>query len=245
MFFIVPLFLPMAQELINRGITKAVAIDFEESFPAEHIREKIELHDYKKEIGEITTNAAGWLREAIVRDYQLSEGQLKKQTQLEQKRAQQEEQRTLEDKAKEIQEQRLLEALADFPDSEQWVRERVVEHVRVREMTIKSVGGEPFTDAEIKQMYLNYQAQVPTTDDQKRGWLISHYNQYALSSIISEFKEEQQQSLVEESGALSHFKESTETADEPVLLNSIEDVLVEVARQQVDFEAQSESEADK
>ena len=61
------------------------------------IKEKIEMHDYKKETGEIIQNVAGWLREAIVRDYQLSEEQLKKQAQLEKKQAQQEEQRTLEE----------------------------------------------------------------------------------------------------------------------------------------------------
>jgi len=56
------------------------------------------------------------LREAIVRDYKLSEGQLKKRAQLIKKQEQQEEQGILEEKAKEIQEQRLLEALQTFPD---------------------------------------------------------------------------------------------------------------------------------
>jgi hypothetical protein len=67
----------------------------------------------------------------IAHDYQLSEEQLKKKAQVERKKAQQEEQRTLEEKAREIQEKRLLEALANFPEAEQWVRERVVEHVKV------------------------------------------------------------------------------------------------------------------
>ena len=181
---------PIAQELFNRGITKSVAIDFAESFPEEHLAEKIEMHDEKKEVGEITTNAAGWLREAIVRDYQLSEEQLKKQAQLEKKQAQQEEQRTLEEKAKEIQEQRLLEALKDFPDDEQWVRERVMEHVKVREMTIKVTGSEPFTPKEIKEMYLKFKAEIPKTDEEKRAWLISNYSKYALSDIISELRQE-------------------------------------------------------
>jgi hypothetical protein len=224
---------PISQELINRGITKSVALDFAEHLPEDYLQEKIEMHDYKKEIGEITTNSAGWLRAAISQDYKLSEGQIKKQAQLEQKQAQQEEQGILEAKAKEIQEQRLLEALADFPNSEQWVRERVVEHVKVREMTIKSVGGEQFTEAEIKELYLRYQAQIPKTDDEKRAWLTSNYNQYALSTIISELREEQQKQQQEE---------SKDSADEPVLLNSIEDVLIEVARQRAEFEASKGSE---
>jgi len=181
---------PIAQELINRGITKAVAIDFAESFPDDYLSEKIALHDYKKETGELTTNAAGWLREAIVHDYKPGEQQIQKQARLKEKQAQQEELRTLEEKALEIQEARLTEALAQFPDSEQWVRERVMEHVNVRETTIKAFGGEQFTDAEISAMYLRYQAQVPKTDEKKRGWLISHDSKYVLSSIISELRTE-------------------------------------------------------
>ncbi|MBC8227999.1 replication initiation protein [bacterium] len=218
---------PISQELINRGMTKSVALDFAEHLPEDYIQEKIEMHDYKKEIGEITTNSAGWLRAAISQDYKLSEGQLKKQAQLEKKQAQQEEQGILEEKAKEIQEQRLLAALQTFPDSEQWVREHVVEHVKVREMTIESIGGEQFTEEEIKEMYLRYKAQIPKTDEEKRAWLISNYNEYALSTIIEELREEQQKHQQEE---------SKETADEPVLLNSIEDVLAEVARQRAEFE---------
>ncbi len=107
-----------SQALINRGITKAVAVDFAENFPAEYLAEKIALHDYNKEIGELTANAAGWLREAIVRDYKLSDEQLKKRAKLEKKQARQEEQRTLEEKAREIQEQRLTEALKDFPEED-------------------------------------------------------------------------------------------------------------------------------
>ena len=77
-------------------------------------------------------------------------------------------------------------------------------------------------------MYLRYKAQIPKTDEEKRAWLTSNYNQYALSTIISELREEQQKQQQEE---------SKDSADEPVLLNSIEDVLTEVARQRAEFEA--------
>jgi hypothetical protein len=220
---------PFAQELINRGITKSVAIDFAESFSDLHILEKIQMHDYKKETGELTTNAAGWLREAIVHDYKPSEQQLKKQAQLQKKQAQQQEQRTLEEKAKQIQEQRLLEALSYFPEEEQWVRERVVEHVNVRETTIKAFGGEQFTQEEIEEMYLRFKAESPKTLEEKRAWLISHDSKYSLSSIISELKAEQQKSQTEASAS------TTNELQFP--LNSIEDVLTEVARQQAFFEA--------
>ena len=83
-------------------------------------------------------------------------------------------------------------------------------------------------------MSLRYQAEIPQTDEDKRRWLIRNYNEYALSTIVEELREEQQS-----------LKEARETADEAVLLDSIEEVLVEVARQQADFEAQAESEADK
>ena len=237
---------PIAQELFNRGITKSVAIDFAESFPEEHIKEKIEMHDYKKETGEIIQNAAGWLREAIVRDYQLSEEQLKKQAQLEKKQAQQKEQRTLEEKAKEIQEQRIKEALKDFPSDEQWVRERVAERVKMREMTIEAIGGEHFSSEEISAMYDDFEAQIPKTDEEKRGWLISSSNKYALSTIISELRQEQQKSQQVESRKSGKIgEESKDTANEQVLANSIEDVLGEVARQRAEFEVeQKESEED-
>lgn len=196
---------PIAQELINCGITKAVAIDLAESFSEEYLAEKIELHNYKKETGELTTNAAGWLREAIVHDYQLSEEQLKRKAQVEKRKAQQEEQKTLEEKAKQIQEQRLKEALANFPEAEQWVEERVVEHIKVREMTIEAFGGEQFTEEEISEMYLRYQAQTPKTDEEKRAWLISHDSEYALSSIIEEIRKEQQSQQEESKGIRNAF----------------------------------------
>jgi hypothetical protein len=131
----------IAQELIERGITKSVAIDFAYSFPEEYIQEKIEMHDIRKATGEIWTNAAGWLREAITRDYKLSEEQQKKQEQLQKQQVQKEALSKIEAQAKEIQEQRLKEALADFPSSEEWVEECVMQSINVREMTIKSIGG--------------------------------------------------------------------------------------------------------
>jgi hypothetical protein len=219
---------PLVKELLNRGITKSVAVDFAKSFSEEHLREKIEIHDYKKEAGELNTNAAGWLREAIVCDYKPSEEQLKKQAKLLEKQAQQEEQRTLEEKAREIQETRLAEALASFPLDEKWVRERVMEHVNVRETTIKAFGGEQFTEAEIAEMYLRYQSQIPKTDEEKRGWLISYHREYVLSAIIEELKKEQQKSQKEG---------STGTINERLPCNSIGDVLAEVARQKAEFEA--------
>jgi len=223
---------PLAKELFNRGITKSVAIDFAESFPEEYIAEKIEMHDYKKEIGELTQNAAGWLREAITRDFELSFEQKKKQERLLKQQVEQEIREKIEAQAKEIQERRLKEALKDFPSEDQWVQECVKERVKMREMTIKAVGGNQFSKEEIEAMYLDFSSKIPKTDEEKRGWLISNYSKYALSDIIAELRQEQQQ---------SHEEESTETANEQVLFNSIEDVLAEVARQQAEFEADNEN----
>ncbi len=58
----------IAQELIERGITKSVAIDFAYSFPEEYLGEKIDMHDDRKATGEIWKNAAGRQREEINRD---------------------------------------------------------------------------------------------------------------------------------------------------------------------------------
>ena len=177
---------PIAQELINRGITKSVAIDFAYSFPEEYIQEKIDMHDIRKATGEIWTNAAGWLREAITRDYKLSEEQQKKQEQLQKQQAGQEALSKIEAQAREIQEQRLKEALADFPSSEEWVEECVMQSINVREMTIKSIGGEPFSEEEIKELYNRFRTQIPKTDEEKKEWLISSSDKLALSAIIEE-----------------------------------------------------------
>jgi hypothetical protein len=219
---------PLAQELINRGITKAVAIDFAESFSDLHLLEKIKMHDYKKETGELTTNAAGWLREAIVQDYKPSEQQLKKQAKLLEKQARQEEQRTLEEKAREIQEQRLREALVNFPSEEEWVSARVLEHINVREEFRKFDPTRPsFTEEEIEQYRQEYKEKVPKTDSERRNWLIGNDNRYNLKKIISELS--QQPKVKEE-------RPYETTTYETYPLNSIEDVLVEVARQQAEFE---------
>ena len=75
------------------------------------------------------------------------------------------------------------------------------------------------------------------TEDEKRAWSISNYSKYSLSDIISELRDEQQQSQPEA---------SKEAADERFPLNSIEDVLGEVARQRSEFEAkQSDRDNDK
>jgi hypothetical protein len=219
---------PLAQELINRGITKAVAIDFAESFSDLHLLDKIKMHDYKKETGELTTNAAGWLREAIVQDYKPSEQQLKKQARMLEKQARQEEQRTLEEKAREIQEQRLREALVNFPSEEEWVSARVLEHINVREEFRKFDPTRPsFTEEEIEQYRQEYKEKVPKTDSERRNWLIGNDNRYNLKKIISELS--QQPKVKEE-------RPYETTTYETYPLNSIEDVLVEVARQQAEFE---------
>ena len=181
----------IAQELINRGITKSVAIDFAYSFPEEYLREKIDLHDVKKATGELWTNAAGWLREAIVRDYALSEEQQKKQEQLQKQQAGQEARAKIEVQAKEIQEQRLKEALASFPPREEWVEAQVLKHINVREEMRKVSPERPsFTEAEIERFRQNYRMEAPQTDEERRDWLMRNEGIYNLQAIISALEEE-------------------------------------------------------
>ncbi len=141
----------LAQELVERGISESVAVDFVESFPDEYLQEKIKMHDVNKATGEITTNAAGWLREAITRDFKLSEEQ---QSKLEAKareneiKAQEEELRV---EAKEIQKQRLKEAIANFPEKDEWVEGRVQYNIEVRNLMAKSKMVKPLTDEEIEE----------------------------------------------------------------------------------------------
>lgn len=63
----------------------------------------------------------------------------------------------------------------------------------------KAFGGEPFTKEEIEEMYLRFKADAPKTLEEKRAWLISHDSEYALSSIISELREELKKNQPEES----------------------------------------------
>jgi hypothetical protein len=93
-----------------------------------------------------------------------------------------------------------------------------MEHIKVREMTIESVGGEQFTKAEIEEMYAKYQSQVPKTDDEKRAWLASNYSEYSLNAIIETLKEKQKE------------KQSSG----PETLDSIEDVLSEIAKREAE-----------
>jgi len=237
---------PIAQELINRGITKSVAIDFAEYFPEEHIRDKIEMHNINKATGILTQNAAGWLREAITRDYKLSEEQKQKLERVEKIKAEEEVKSKLEEQAKEIQEQRLREALANFPSEEGWVSAKVGEHIKVREEFRKFDPTRPsFTEEEIEQYRQEYKEKFPQTDDERRNWLISNDDRCNLQKIISELSQ-QQEEKVEESTHFRPLEEKLkETADERFPLNSIEDVLGEVARQRAEFEAeQKESEED-
>ena len=227
---------PIAQELIERGITKSVAIDFADSFPEEHLRDKIDMHDVNKATGMLTQNAAGWLREAITRDFKLSEEQKQKLSRVEKIKAEEEVKTKLEEQAKEIQEQRLREALAHFPSQEEWVSARVLAHIQVREDIRKFDPTRPsFTEEEIEQYRQDYKDNFPQTDEERRNWLITNDNKYNLREITSELSE--QQEVKEE--------KLKETDKERFPLNSIEDVLGEVARQRAFFEAeQKESEED-
>jgi len=225
---------PIAQELIERGITKSVAIDFADSFPEEHIRDKIDMHDVNKATGMLTQNAAGWLREAITRDFKISEEQKQKLSRVEKIKAEEEVTSKLEEQAKEIQEQRLREALAHFPSQEEWVSARVLAHIQVREDLRKFDPTRPsFTEEEIEQYRQDYKDNFPKTDSERRNWLVTNDNKYNLREITKELSEQQEEKE----------EKLKETADERFPLNSIEDVLGEVARQRAEFEAeQKESE---
>ncbi|MHC4457764.1 MAG: hypothetical protein ACYS0I_11905 [Planctomycetota bacterium] len=225
---------PIAQELIDRGITESVAIDFADSFPEEHIRDKIEMHDVNKATGMLTQNAAGWLREAITRDFKISEEQKQKLSRVEKIKAEEEVTSKLEEQAKEIQEQRLKEALVNFPTEEEWIKARIEEHIKVREEFRTFDPTRPsFTEEEIEEYRQEYKEKFPQTDEERRNWLITNDDRYNLKKITSELSEQQEEKE----------EKLQETADERFPLNSIEDVLGEVARQRAEFEAeQKESE---
>ena len=179
---------PLAQELVERGISESVAVDFVESFPDEYLQEKIKMHDVNKATGEITTNAAGWLREAIVRDYTLSEEQ---QSKLEAKARYKEaegREEELKAEAKKIQEQRLEEALSHFLEEDEWVEDRVQRAIEVRKMLAEASGLEPLTDEEIEERRRLFHEQYPRTKEEKRTWLAGEETNCRLEVIMDELK---------------------------------------------------------
>ncbi len=179
---------PLTQELIERGISESVARDFVESFDDEYLQEKIEMHDAKKATNEITTNSAGWLREAITRDFKISEEQkanLEAKAKQEEQKAQEEELRA---KAKDIQEQRLQESIASFPEKDEWVEERVQKTIGVRKLMAESKFIQPLTDEEIEEKRKTFTEQYPETEEDRRKWLASDDENCRFEDIMSELK---------------------------------------------------------
>ena len=69
----------LAQELHERGLSKAAAMELSQTHPEDHIREKIEMYELLRNSHSVSENPAGWLRRAIEEDYKLSEKQRKTQ----------------------------------------------------------------------------------------------------------------------------------------------------------------------
>jgi hypothetical protein len=178
----------LAQELVERGISESVAIDFSESFPEEYIREKIKMHDVKKGARELTTNASGWLREAIVQDYKLSEEQQRKLEAKARYKEGEEREEKLKAEAKKIQEQRIKEALAQFLEKDEWVEERVQQSIEIRKMIAQSSGLELLTDEEIEERRRGFHEQYPMTKEEKRRWLAGEDSNCRLENIMDELK---------------------------------------------------------
>ena len=178
----------LAQELVERGISESVAIDFIESFPDEYLVEKIEMHDVNKATGEITTNAAGWLREAITRDFKLSEEQQSKLQAKAERKEEEEREEKLRAEAKEIQEQRLKEIIANFPEKDEWVEGRVQYNIEVRNLMAESKMNKPLTDEEIEERRRIFNEQYPITEEDRRKWLVGNDTSCKLEDIMNELK---------------------------------------------------------
>ncbi len=179
---------PLTQELVERGISEPVAVDFVESFPDEYLQEKMKMHDVNKTTGEITTNAAGWLREAITRDYKLSEEQQSKLEAKAERKEEEDREEELRAEAKEIQEQRLKEAVANFPEKDEWVEGRIQYNIEVRNLMAESKMIEPLTDEEIEERRKTFSEQYPETEEDMRKWLAGNEEGCKMEDIINELK---------------------------------------------------------
>jgi hypothetical protein len=182
----------IAQQLYDRGITRSVAIDLAESFPQEYLLEKMALHDDMKAAGELTTNAAGWLREAILQDFQLTEEQKRRREAQAKRREREAKEQALRAQAEAIQAQRIHGAMNNFPTKEEWVRQYVELRKQIRALLVEQFGRAPLTDAEIEHTRRMAIQEYPETEREKLAHIRHHPQDYGtdLDEIMKGLKAE-------------------------------------------------------
>ena len=158
----------IAQQLYDRGLSRSIVLDFAGFFPEDYIQEKIRLHDEMKGAGELTQNAAGWLRGAIEDDYQLAPEQrrrLQAKTEREEREATAQ---ALRERAKAIQTQRIEAALKRFPTIEEWADRQIEKLKYVRGLMIEQFPEQkPVTAQEIEQVRQTAIKAYPQTEQER------------------------------------------------------------------------------
>lgn len=180
----------LTSELCNRGLTKTIAKRFTSLFPSEYIWEKIKMLDKLTMIDSsyVRINPAGWLRKAIEGNYEFTPKQkrrIKKQSEDKESKI---EENALKAKAKEIREPRIEEAIDNFPDKDEWIKQRIDKAVADRNELANNLSSfHPYTEEEIEEMRKDYSKRYPQTQEKKREWL-EKQPEHGIKAIIKELK---------------------------------------------------------
>jgi hypothetical protein len=181
----------MAQQLADRGLTRSVAADLADLFPHEYIQQKIALHDEMKAAGQLTDNAAGWLRGAIEEDYQLSPQQQQKMQAKARRREKDAYEQEQSARAAEIQQQRIKEALDNFPTQAAWVEAHIEKRKQVRVLMDEQFKQDrPLTADELEQTRQLAIKAYPQTERDRLAEIHRHPQAYNtdLEEILHELK---------------------------------------------------------
>ncbi|MBD3330754.1 RepB family plasmid replication initiator protein [Candidatus Peregrinibacteria bacterium] len=159
----------VALELSDRGITKLAAKSLAQSYREDYICQKLEMFDFLQsaENDIISRNPAGWLREAIEEDWQLSDEQSRKQERIEIKKQDQERYERWTEHRKTLIEQ----------DIEDWDKITPEERVSGR-LDLWKTMNPGVSKKEIEKQKQEYIAQLPKTEQEKREYLSRNYEDH-------------------------------------------------------------------
>ncbi len=160
----------LGRQLHERGLSRAVAIQFCQKHAEDYLRYKMEMFDFLRNTGSelISKNPAGWLRKAIEEDWQPTEEQ-KRSKDVEAQKAQKQERqaRWIEQRRTLIEQE--LETWDDTP-----AKERIQGRLDFWIAGQKINSGEPTAD-EIEKKRQELTDNLPKTDQERREYIARNY----------------------------------------------------------------------
>lgn len=156
----------LGQKLHERGLSRAVAIQFCQKHAEDYLRQKMEMFDFLRSSDSdlISKNPAGWLRKAIEKDWQPTEDQ-KRSKEIEAQKSQEQERQARWIEHRETLIEQELEIWDDTP-SEQRIKPRL----EAWKMVNSGV-----TEEELENRKQEYIDGLPKTYEEKREYLFRNY----------------------------------------------------------------------